>query len=148
MFQNIAEEIRREICLGGAGKSGWSVSFSVCLDRHCCPHCSVPNAGSCIRLTAKRRERASICVIKQEVSDASGTVTLSCLKTVDHIGVCTQRCCFVTKACPTLHEPRGLELARARSLTISRSLPLFGDMLKYSVPFSASQISASFNMGI
>ena len=73
---------------------------------------------------------------------------LSCLKTVDHIGVCTQRCCFVTKACPTLHEPRGLELARARSLTISWSLPLFGDMLKYSVPFSASQISASFNMGI
>ena len=78
--------------MGGAGKSGWSVSFSVCLDRHCCPHCSVPNAGSCIRLTAKRRERASICMIKQEVSDASGTVTLTCLKTVDHIRVCAQRC--------------------------------------------------------
>ena len=34
------------------------------------------------------------------------------------------------------------------SLTISWSLPFFEDMLKYPVPVSAPQISASFNMGL
>ena len=76
-------------------------------------------------------------------------MSLNCLENVDHIrGECSTLLLSVTKSCLTLHDPCGLQRARAPVPHHPWSLPFFEDMLKYLVPFSASQISTSFNMGL